>query len=90
MEQENKNKHIVKNKTPKKPVEKQNTPAAPEFKTVPLSDLNLKVTNATNTELINEHGNTVVCLLMQEDGKVLTSFAEQGNYPCKINKFTKG
>lgn len=50
----------------------------PEPKTIPLNALNVVVKNATNSELINEVGTTVVCLLMQEDGKVMTSF--MGDY----------
>ena len=51
-------------------------------KTVALDELNLVIKNAGNTELINETGNTVVCLLMQEDGKVMSSFL--GNYNKEI------
>ena len=49
-----------------------------EPKVIPLNSLNVVVKNATNTELVNEIGTTVVCLLMQEDGKIMTSF--MGDY----------
>jgi len=50
-----------------------------EMQTVSLNDISLVVkTVATNNELVNETGCTAVCLLMQEDGKIMTSFL--GNY----------
>lgn len=65
------------------PNKKTETKPKPETqKTVSLDQLNLLVKNAGNTELLNETGNTVVCLLMQEDGKVMSSFL--GNYNKEI------
>lgn len=61
---------------------KQKTQTQPNV--VPLNELNLKVINAGNVELINESGNTVMCYLMQDDGKVLTSF--MGDYNKEIIK----
>jgi glycosylphosphatidylinositol transamidase (GPIT) subunit GPI8 len=50
----------------------------------PVNDLSLKVFDSLNKELINENGCTVVCLLMQKDGNILTSF--MGDYNKEILK----
>ena len=56
--------------------------SAPQLKTQNLSDLTLTVTSAGNTSLVNETGVTAVTILMQEDGKIMTSFL--GNYSKDI------
>lgn len=53
---------------------KDHKPTIPELKTTPLNELSLKVTGRNEEVFIDEEGNTVVCLLMQQDGKVMTSF----------------
>lgn len=77
----------LKTTAPKKPATDKKEQAAKktEPSIMPLNELNLKITNAaTKSELINENGCTIVALLMQEDGKVLTSFL--GDYNKEILK----
>lgn len=52
-----------------------------------LNELQVKITSATDQELVNEGGRTVVTILMQDDGKIMTSFL--GDYNKEILKTFK-
>lgn len=73
MEQEQKQIKVTKKQSVEKPQVKQD---------VDLNELTFIVKNAQGHELINEKGSTVVGMLMQKDGKILTSFL--GDYNKEI------
>lgn len=66
--------------TKKKTVKTDNT-AHKKTPTTKVNDLKVVVTNA-NGEIINESGNTIVTMVMKEDGKIMTSF--MGDYNKQI------
>ena len=55
-----------------------------EIITKNLNELNVVVTNYDNKELLNEHGTTLVSILLQDNGKIVTNFL--GSYNDEILK----